>query len=282
MLRAGEWRLVADDFSCWRRLLATSLDELSGWLGFQQEQRWSQAPILGRYASAQSIPKCWTQRSLPLWQWQQIQEMLPRQARRRRVLAEMTRRAFCAGFAWSVIEAKWPGFEQAFLNFEPGRCRCSPTSSGTRLMKDTRIVRNGAKIMSVRDNAGFVSEVAQEHGSFGKLLAKWPASDEIGLLELLAKARQPARRQYRPDVAALPRLGRLCDLEGRGRVPARCRPRHRRDRHLEARPCQGAGAVQRLGRGNRPALQHLSRICAMSIGENYGTETLARMAGGEE
>ena len=32
-----------------------------------------------------------------------------------RVLAEMTKRVFSAGFAWSVIEAKWPGFEEAFL-----------------------------------------------------------------------------------------------------------------------------------------------------------------------
>ena len=36
-----------------------------------------------------------------------------------RVLAEMTRRVFSAGFAWSVIKTKWPGFEQAFLGFEP-------------------------------------------------------------------------------------------------------------------------------------------------------------------
>jgi 3-methyladenine DNA glycosylase Tag len=40
-----------------------------------------------------------------------------------RVLAEMTRRAFSAGFAWSVIEAKW--------HSNRAGCRCSPTSSGT-------------------------------------------------------------------------------------------------------------------------------------------------------
>ena len=34
-----------------------------------------------------------------------------------RILAEMTKRVFSAGFAWSVIENKWPGFEQAFLEF---------------------------------------------------------------------------------------------------------------------------------------------------------------------
>jgi 3-methyladenine DNA glycosylase Tag len=35
-----------------------------------------------------------------------------------RVLAEMTKRVFSAGFAWSVIEAKWPHFEEAFLRFK--------------------------------------------------------------------------------------------------------------------------------------------------------------------
>jgi 3-methyladenine DNA glycosylase Tag len=48
-------------------------------------------------------------------------------------------------------------------------------------------VRNGAKIQSVRENAAFVQAIAREHGSFGKFLAAWPSSDEIGLLDLLAK-----------------------------------------------------------------------------------------------
>jgi hypothetical protein len=52
-------------------------------------------------------------------------------------------------------------------------------------VRDARIVRNGPKIMSVRDNAAFVQEIAREHGSFGKFLASWPSSDEVGLLNLL-------------------------------------------------------------------------------------------------
>ena len=44
----------------------------------------------------------------------------------------MTKRVFSAGFAWSVIEAKWPGFEAAFLSFDPSAAVIpSPTSSGT-------------------------------------------------------------------------------------------------------------------------------------------------------
>lgn len=104
-----------------------------------------------------------------------------------RVLAEMTKRVFSAGFAWSVIEAKWPGFEEAFLGFESARLLFQPDEFWDGLTADARIVRNGAKIMSVRANAAFVTDVAREYGSFGKFLAGWPSSDEVGLLETLAK-----------------------------------------------------------------------------------------------
>lgn len=102
-----------------------------------------------------------------------------------RVLAEMTKRIFCAGFAWSVIEAKWPGFEAAFLGFDPYRLGMQPDDYWDGLLKDARIVRNGAKIMSVRANAAFVADVAREHGSFGKMLAGWPSTDQAGLLQHL-------------------------------------------------------------------------------------------------
>jgi 3-methyladenine DNA glycosylase Tag len=73
-----------------------------------------------------------------------------------RVLAEMTKRVFSAGFAWSVIESKWPGFEEAFLGFEPSRLAFEPDEFWHKLTMDARIVRNGAKIASVRENARFV------------------------------------------------------------------------------------------------------------------------------
>ncbi|MGH6739628.1 MAG: DNA-3-methyladenine glycosylase I, partial [Bradyrhizobium sp.] len=94
-----------------------------------------------------------------------------------RMLAEMTRRVFSAGFAWSVIEQKWPGFEKAFLGFKPAKLTFQPDDFWHDLLSDTAIVRNGAKINSVRENAAFVEEITKEHGSFGKFLAKWPSSD---------------------------------------------------------------------------------------------------------
>ena len=172
-----------------------------------------------------------------------------------RILAEMTRRVFCAGFAWSVIESKWPGFEKAFVGFKPGPLTLQPDEFWDDLMKDTRIVRNGAKIMSVRANAGFVRDIAREHGSFGKFLAQWPPSDEAGLLELLSK--RGSRLGGNTGQMMLRFLGwdGFVTSQGCRAVPARRRARHRRDRHLQARPRQGAGAVQRLGRGDRACLR---------------------------
>jgi len=104
-----------------------------------------------------------------------------------RALAEMARRVFSAGFAWSVIEAKRPGFEAAFQGFSPARFAFEPDDNWGAPGRDARIVRNGAKIRSVRRNAAFVLGVAREHGSFGAFLAAWPSSDEVGLLDLIAR-----------------------------------------------------------------------------------------------
>ena len=104
-----------------------------------------------------------------------------------RILAEMTKRVFCAGFAWSVIENKWPGFEKAFLGFKPGPLSLKPDEFWDDLMKDTRIVRNGAKIQATIANARFVVDTAKEHGSFSKFLKSWPSMDQIGLVEHFKK-----------------------------------------------------------------------------------------------
>ena len=104
-----------------------------------------------------------------------------------RWLAEMTRRVFQAGFSWSVIEKKWPGFEAAFGGFDPGRCAMMSDDDIDRLLQDTGIVRNAAKILAVRENAAFLCELAREHGSAAAFFADWPADDFAGLLDVLKK-----------------------------------------------------------------------------------------------
>jgi 3-methyladenine DNA glycosylase Tag len=104
-----------------------------------------------------------------------------------RLLSTIAERVFAAGFVWRVIEQKWPGFEEAFLGFEPKRLLFQPDEFWEGLAKDARIVRNPQKIRSVRDNAAFVDRVSTEHGGFGRFLAEWPADDQVGLMAYLGK-----------------------------------------------------------------------------------------------
>lgn len=98
-----------------------------------------------------------------------------------RILAEMTRQVFNAGFVWRVIEAKWPGFEKAFRGFDPKKVARLSNDDLAKLRGDERIVRNPQKIQATRDNARFLVEVAEQHGSAARWLADWPESDFVGL-----------------------------------------------------------------------------------------------------
>jgi len=104
-----------------------------------------------------------------------------------RFLAGMAKAVFSAGFSWDVIEKKWPGFEEAFEGFDPHRVAFYADREIARLLKDTRIVRNGAKIQATINNAQFVVDTAKEHGSFGKFLKQWSATDQAGLMEHFKK-----------------------------------------------------------------------------------------------
>lgn len=99
-----------------------------------------------------------------------------------RIVSAMARCIFNSGFHWQVITQKWPGFEAAFKGFEVGALLTMMPDEWEALTNDTRIVRNGTKIMAVAHNAGFVADVSGEHGSFGTFLADWPATDQVGLL----------------------------------------------------------------------------------------------------
>ena len=102
-----------------------------------------------------------------------------------RYLSMMTRCVFRAGFVWRVIDNKWPGFEEAFSNFNPLAIAHYSDEKLEELGKDTRIVRNFTKIVSVRHNAMYVLDKQHSHGSFGKFVAEWPETDIVGLwLEL--------------------------------------------------------------------------------------------------
>ncbi|MBW6400852.1 DNA-3-methyladenine glycosylase I [Roseomonas sp. HJA6] len=104
-----------------------------------------------------------------------------------RILAEMTRRIFNAGFSAKVIADKWPAFEAAFEGFDPRRNAFMTEEQFDALLKDRGIVRNAAKIRAVQVNAQLLLDLAEKHGSAARFFADWPDSDHVGLLDLLRK-----------------------------------------------------------------------------------------------
>ena len=198
-----------------------------------------------------------------------------------RVLSTMANRIFCAGFVWSVIEAKWPGFEEAFLGFEPRALLFQPDDFWGDLASDKRIVRHGTKIRAVRENAAFVAAIAAEHGSFGLFLSGWPADDQAGLLQLLSK------RGSRLGGATGQYLLRWLGWDGwivsadfttalrEGGLEIAANPTSARD----LRAIQNQLNAWRAETG-LPYI-HLSRILAMSTGVNRTPEELRRYMGGE-
>ncbi|TPK42839.1 DNA-3-methyladenine glycosylase I [Mesorhizobium sp. B2-5-4] len=191
-----------------------------------------------------------------------------------RILSTMAERVFAAGFVWRVIEQKWPGFEEAFLRFEPKRLLFQPDDFWYDLALDQRIVRNPQKIKSVRDNAAFVERVSREHGGFGNFLAEWPADDQIGLMAYLGKhgSRLGGNTgQYflrwlgwdafviSADMAAALRDAGLDIAEN---------PTSKKD--LNKVQIQINRWADETGLPRR----HISRILAMSIGENHSPQSL--------
>jgi 3-methyladenine DNA glycosylase Tag len=198
------------------------------------------------------------------------------------VLADMAKRIFSAGFVWRVIEAKWPGFEEAFLGFEPEKLSFRPDEFWEGLARDKRIVRNPQKIKAVRHNAAFVVEIARQHGSFGRFLADWPSADQVGLLDVLAK--RGSRLGGRTGQYFLRIVGKdsfitshdvvLC-LRDAG-LDISDEPNSKKD--LRKIQDQFNAWADETGL----PFTHLSRICAMSVGENYDTATLRRRGAEED
>lgn len=104
-----------------------------------------------------------------------------------RWLAQMTRCVFQAGFVYRVVDAKWDDFETVFFGFPPEKIVMLSPDQIDRFAQDPRIIRNRQKVLSIQANALFILDVQKEHGSFGKMVGRWPQDDLIGLFALMKK-----------------------------------------------------------------------------------------------
>ncbi|MDH4874506.1 DNA-3-methyladenine glycosylase I [Pseudomonas sp. BN515] len=143
-----------------------------------RDYRWLQEYCLNRFGSAEAL-----EARLP----QPRSDAELRALSDDRYLSLMALRVFRAGLKHSLVDAKWPAFEEAFFGFDPQKVVLMGAEHLERLMQDTRLIRHLGKLKSVPRNAQFVLDVAREKGSFGALIADWPATDIVGLWKYLAK-----------------------------------------------------------------------------------------------
>ena len=78
------------------------------------------------------------------------------------ILETITKAVFQAGLNWRVVDAKWPGFREAFHGFDPERVAALTPDDVARLKEDTRIIRNGRKIEATVHNAEAVVALDQD------------------------------------------------------------------------------------------------------------------------
>jgi len=107
-----------------------------------------------------------------------------------RLFSDMMRRVFRAGLKHSLVDSKWPAFEQAFFGFDPDKVSLMSDEQLENLMQNDQLIRHWGKIKATRVNALMVTDLASKHGSFAQLVAEWPVEDIIGLWELLKKQGQ--------------------------------------------------------------------------------------------
>ncbi|GAB7533093.1 DNA-3-methyladenine glycosylase I [Pseudomonas sp. 3A(2025)] len=143
-----------------------------------QDYKWLHAYCLNRFGSAKAL-----EAQLPV-------PKTPRQLQaisNDRYLSTMALRVFRAGLKHSLVDAKWPAFEQVFFGFDPEKVVLMGADHLERLMQDARIIRHLGKLKSVPRNAQMILDIAHEHGSFGKFIAQWPGEDITGLWQYLNK-----------------------------------------------------------------------------------------------
>ncbi len=101
-----------------------------------------------------------------------------------RWLSAMAQWIFRAGISGAVVQAKWPGIEEAFGGFAIGPLSMMDDDRLEALLADKRVIRAGPKILAIRDNAVFLRGA----GGFGRKVGDWPTEDFAGLILWLQKS----------------------------------------------------------------------------------------------
>ena len=104
-----------------------------------------------------------------------------------RYLSLMSLRIFRAGLKHSLVDARWPAFEDAFIGFEPARVVALSDEELEGLLSDQRLIRHWGKLKSVRANAAAIVQLREQAGGMGAWLAAWPREEVVGLWQELGR-----------------------------------------------------------------------------------------------
>jgi len=85
-------------------------------------------------------------------------------------LAVMSKAVFQGGMSWRVVEAKWPGIQAAFKNFDVHKVADFNERDIEELSNDERVIRNLRKLEAIVGNARRMIALDEEHGSFRSYL----------------------------------------------------------------------------------------------------------------
>ena len=89
-----------------------------------------------------------------------------------RYLSLMSLRIFRAGLKHSLVDARWPAFEEVFKGFEPARVVAMPDEELEALLGDQRLIRHWGKLKSVRANAARDDAARQRGGGHGRVAGR--------------------------------------------------------------------------------------------------------------
>lgn len=102
-------------------------------------------------------------------------------------LAMMCKVVNQAGFNWTVIERKWPQFEEAFLGFDVHQLSMLSPEAWEAYEKDARIVRHWPKIKAFMENVEWVRTESERNGGFANFMKQWHASEQVECMAYLNK-----------------------------------------------------------------------------------------------
>ena len=104
-----------------------------------------------------------------------------------RYLSAISQRVFRAGMRHSVVDSRWPAFEEHFWGFDPRACQLIDDARFEQLMLNAALIRHWRKMKTIPINAQMVSDISREFGSFGDFIAQWPSDDIVSLWLLFKK-----------------------------------------------------------------------------------------------